>query len=285
MDGSANMAHDALAAVTAGRWMQQFNTAFWSVGYEIRISLVFPVLYWLVFKVRSVVAAPALLLGQLALPFAHPLDRHISSEFAAAVIEFALGILLYRELPRLLSLVHRVSMARRRSLAFAFILLYAVAVPAPDLDAVQRTKPQEAAATQVAATAVTPKLTFRTKLRRALGTEARLLRVQGGMLAAVGVILMAIALPSLRTALQHGWLLRIGALSYSTYLLHGTILFALIRAFYGRVSFPYLLPLYLVLVYLSSEIFHKIVDQPAVLLSRRTEASLLMNSGPINKPA
>lgn len=272
-------------AATSNDWTQQLNTAFWSVGYEIRISLLFPLLYWLVFRVRSVIAAPILLLSQLALPFAHPFDRYIDSDFAAAVIEFALGILLFRELPRLLLLVNRISVARRKLLALAFVLLYAVAVPAPDLNVVQRSTPQEAVATQVAANTLKPKLSFKTKLRRALGTEGRLLRVQCGMLAAAGVILMVIALPSLRSALQQGWLLRIGALSYSTYLLHGTILFALIRAFYGRVSFPYLLAPYLILVYLCSELFHKVVDQPAVLLSRRAEALLLESSIQTKQPA
>ena len=267
-----------LAVMTSGRWMQQFNTAFWSVGYEIRISLLFPLLYWLVFKVRSVIAAPLLLLSQLALPFAHPIDRYISGEFAAAIIEFALGILLFRELPKLLALVNRVPPTRRKVLAAAFVLLYAVAVPAPRLDVVQRSAPQDIVSTQTATSAAKPKLSFRTKLRRALDMEATLLRVQVGMLAAIGVMLMAIALPSLRAILHHPWLLRIGALSYSTYLLHKTVLFALVRAFYGRIPFPYLLAPYLVLVYVLSEVFHKLVDQPAVLLSRKPETLLLKSA-------
>ncbi len=270
--------------MTADHWMQQFNTAFWSVGYEVRISLLFPLLYWLVLRVRSILGVPILLLSQLALPFAHPFDRYIDSGFQAAVIEFALGILLFRELPRLLLVVNRVPPARRKLLALVFILLYAVAVPAPQLDVVQRSGPQEnVPAITTANTTTKQKLSFKTKLRRALVTEARLLRIQCGMVAAVGVMLMAIALPSLRAALQQGWLLRIGALSYSTYLLHGTVLFALIRAFYGRFSFAYLVLPYLVLVYLASEVFHKLIDQPAVLLSRKVEARLLKKATYIEK--
>ncbi len=265
--------HMALStALASDAWMQQFNTAFWSVGYEIRISLLFPLMYWLILRVRSTIALPVVLLSQLALPFAHPLNRHIDSNFLAAVVEFALGILLFRHLPTLLSLVDRIRPVHRQLLALVFVLLYAVAVPAPELKNVQGTESQDAAAAMTAPSPTHPRLSFRIKLRRALLVERRIFRVQCGMLAAVGVIVIAIALPSLRSVLQHAPLLRVGALSYSTYLLHGSVLFALIRAFYGRLPFAYLVVPYLVLVYLASEIFHKLVDQPAIFLSRRAEA-------------
>lgn len=270
--------HMALAtALAQDTWSQQFNTAFWSVGYEIRISLLFPLLYWLVLRVRTAVALPILLLSQLALPFAHPLDRHVDSDFLAAVVEFALGILLFRHLPGLLSQADRIKPLHRRLVGLVFVLLYAVSVPAPDLNVVQGTDAQNSSAAHALPSPLPspgqPRMSFRIKLGRALMMEWRLLRVQGGMLAAAGIILVAISIPSLRTALQHPGLLRIGALSYSTYLLHGTILFTLIRAFYGRLPFLYLLVPYLVLVYVASEVFHKLVDQPSIFLSRRAEGS------------
>lgn len=262
------------SALTRQRWMEQLNTAFWSVAFEIRISMAFPLLYWFVLKVRSRFTVPVLLLGQLALPFAHPLDRYVNGGLLEAVIEFTVGIVLFRQLPKLLAFVSRLKPLHSRLFAGTFMLMYAVAVPAPKLEVVQKAALQESAVPLPVAENSKPIISLKTKLRRVLGTEWHIFRVQLGMLAAAGVMLSAIGLPAVRGALQQTLMLRIGALSYSTYLLHGTVLFALIRAFYGRFPFVYLLVPYLLLVYVVSEVFHALVDQPAVLLSRKVETFL-----------
>jgi peptidoglycan/LPS O-acetylase OafA/YrhL len=86
---------------------------------------------------------------------------------------------------------------------------------------------------------------------------------------AAGLIACAIQAGTLRSMLHHPVLVRLGALSYSTYLMHPTVIFVLIRLFYGRFPFYYLLPVYLAGVYGVSELFHKLVDQPSVMLGRR----------------
>ena len=86
---------------------------------------------------------------------------------------------------------------------------------------------------------------------------------------AAGLIACAIQAGTLRSMLNHPVLVRLGALSYSTYLMHPTVMFVLIRLFYGRFPFYYLLPVYLVGVYTVPELFHKFVDRPSVMLGRR----------------
>ena len=58
---------------------------------------------------------------------------------------------------------------------------------------------------------------------------------------AAGLIACAIQAGTLRSMLNHPVLVRLGALSYSTYLMHPTVMFVLIRLFYGR--FPFYDPL------------------------------------------
>ncbi len=53
------------------------------------------------------------------------------------------------------------------------------------------------------------------------------------------------------------------------YLVHGIVLFALIRLVFGKINFLYIFPIYLLAVYLISEAFHAMVDRPSVFLGRR----------------
>jgi peptidoglycan/LPS O-acetylase OafA/YrhL len=61
----------------------------------------------------------------------------------------------------------------------------------------------------------------------------------------------------------------LGQISYSLYLIHGTILFVLIHTLLGHVQMSRLLPIYLFGTLLVSEIFYRLVERPAMLLGRR----------------
>lgn len=72
----------------------------------------------------------------------------------------------------------------------------------------------------------------------------------------------------MRRFLMRPWMLRLGALSYSTYLIHGTVLFALFHLVWGKLPVIGFIALYFALSYAASELFHWLIDAPAVDLGR-----------------
>ena len=64
----------------------------------------------------------------------------------------------------------------------------------------------------------------------------------------------------------------LGQISYSLYLVHGTILFVLIHTLLGRVPMSILLLIYLSATLLVTEIFHRLIERPTMLLGRRLTA-------------
>jgi peptidoglycan/LPS O-acetylase OafA/YrhL len=86
---------------------------------------------------------------------------------------------------------------------------------------------------------------------------------------AAGILLCCLQLPRLGEALRHPAVLRLGVISYSIYLIHATVLFILIRSFVGEPYFGWLFVLYLGATYLLSELFHRAVEHPCMLLGRK----------------
>ena len=246
------------AALTNMRYAEQFNTAFWSVFLEIQVSLIFPLLFALVKRVPLWVAL-LLLAGLLTLnAFFYGQADSITVQ---TLCSFVIGILAFLYLPRLRQWVA----GQRRA---AGLLLFALAVVgyyygngpilltpvAATARAVQNTIPA------VAQTAASPSV---------LHLILAQCRVLVSNAACVALMVCAIELAWLRQFLRHPVLLRSGALSYSTYLIHGTILFAMLRCFWGRIPVSTFVLLFLVLVYAGSELFHLAVDAPSVELGRR----------------
>ncbi|HEY9137371.1 MAG TPA: acyltransferase family protein, partial [Terriglobus sp.] len=94
-------------------------------------------------------------------------------------------------------------------------------------------------------------------------------------IASLLIMLGAMAQPELRRFLQRPFLLRLGALSYSIYLIHGTVLFAMIRGLWGRIPIAAFVVLYVLLVYAAAELFHLLIDAPALQLGRRVGKSAM----------
>jgi len=219
---------------------EQLNTAIWSLIVEIHISILFPALFWVVRR-----AHPAVLLGIcVAVSAVFPLLPHgiflagltVSPTYVAM---FVVGILLWIHLPEVRDFLAKIG---RKGLGTMFLLAL-----------VCITAPRELNAWSV------------------LPAWRSLPELEDYMIGAGAAGLMACAIEAgrFRSMLLHPVLVRLGALSYSTYLMHPTVLFVLIRLFYGRFPFYYLLPVYLAGVYGVSELFHKFIDQPAVMLGRK----------------
>lgn len=226
--------------LTTTRSTTQLNVAIWSLLYEIRVSMVFPLLLWLVRRVR-----PAILLAVCAvLSGGLPLIRHgnfmmsffISPTYVAL---FACGILLWLHLSEVTSFLARIGRRGRGTI----LLLSLVCLLGPHVLILWSGRP----------------------------APQTVLQLQDYVIGAgaAGIMACAIQPGRFRDFLHSPILVRIGALSYSIYLVHPTVLFVLIRLFYGKFPFYYLWPVYLVGVYIVSEIFHRFVDQPSVMLGRR----------------
>ena len=76
----------------------------------------------------------------------------------------------------------------------------------------------------------------------------------------------------------------LGKISYSLYLVHGTILFVLVHTLLGRIPMVFLLLLYLATTFLVTEIFYRLIERPTMLLGRRlttpTELPEMANVAP-----
>jgi peptidoglycan/LPS O-acetylase OafA/YrhL len=98
-------------------------------------------------------------------------------------------------------------------------------------------------------------------------------------LAAAGLVVAAFSWAPLSAFLVSKPIDWLGTESYSLYLIHGTVLFALVNVL--NLSRPnlFLLPLYLALALVFTHLFYITVERPLVLISRRF-APERMNSTP-----
>jgi len=217
---------------------EQLNVAIWSILLEIRVSVLFPLLFWLARHIASLPLLIGFVLLSSVVQGTEGLRGALMTVIAVSGL-FILGILLHKHLGQ----VARWYAARTAagSLLFLSAALLCFEAIHPVVDAMGLSK---------------------------LTNLDAVSDYFVGM-GAVGVLICAIHNPQFRSMLRHPILLRMGALSYSTYLIHGVVLFALIRLFFGRVPFYYLFPAYLIGVYVVSELFHALVDKPSLLLGRR----------------
>lgn len=220
----------------------QLNTAFWSLVYEARISIIFPALWWIGNRVRSAILLPASFAFTMALAFLsrrlHMPDTCITLLYASF---FLVGILLCKNLDRISAWVQRQSTLSRIAVGVTalacFYLPGAMELPLHPLPV---------------------PITVQTYLRNWLQ-----------LVGAAYFLISAITSTQFRHILHHPALVHLGKISYSLYLVHGTILFTLIRIFYGRVNFAWLAPVYLLGTYLATEAFYFGVEQRSMQIGRR----------------
>ena len=218
----------------------QLNTAFWSLVYEMRISIIYPLLYW----ASKRISAPVLLIGTFMATIAAALcaDKFGSEGFFYDFLYggfFVVGIILQRHIAKLSHWFFVRSKIERG-------LLVALAIACFD-------GPGALPSAKLFGSNLLP-------LYLADWTT---------LVGAVLILLLAINLPTFRRFLHRPFFLRMGVISYSAYLVHATVLFTFIRLCYGHAYFPWLFPLYILLTYLLSEIFHRLFEQPSTALGRK----------------
>jgi peptidoglycan/LPS O-acetylase OafA/YrhL len=225
----------------------QFNTAFWSLVYEMRISLVFPLLALAVLRLRAVwvilsAAALSLAFYPLAILFSSVL--HLSSRDAAInsmlTLHYAAFFLIGSLVAKHLDVINRryaqLSSLQAGSIALVSLVLYGFAN----------------------ASSIVQRFSIPGDLYD-WGTAA----------GAIMLIVFAMNSRPFHSFLTSRTIHHLGQISYSLYLIHGTILFVLIHTLLGRVPTSILLLIYLSVTLLVTEIFYRLIERPTMLLGRR----------------
>lgn len=224
-----------------------YNTAFWSLVQEMRISLVFPVLFWWVTRLGwrwALVVPPVLTVvtGVVLATTGVPEKGMWTLNYTGA---FIYGILLARHKDALELWLGNLGRGAYAVFATVAVLLFLV--------------PDRAS-----------------RMMLGLGPPAVDLIMMWG---AAGIMLLAMSHEHVLRLLRGRWLQRLGRMSYSLYLLHGTVLFTLVYVFGARYGVLVLLTPYILLTLLAGWPMYWLVERPAMMLGRR-----LASGGQTAKP-
>lgn len=216
----------------------QYNLSFWSLIHELRISLLFPLLYAAIRRVRPTVA---LAIAMLSSMFAHErAQQHTKMHdlwvTASYIGIFACGVLIV-ENAEAISRWFR-SLARFKRVLFGLVsfALY--------------------------------------NEGHRLGSARAVWRFQEWSIVAgsAGLIVVAMNSVSAKRFLQTQVPQFLGKISYSLYLTHAAVLFALTAMVWGKTPQPYFVALFVLTALLMATLFHRFVEQPFIRLSRSVTA-------------
>ncbi|MGA2118764.1 MAG: acyltransferase [Bryobacteraceae bacterium] len=224
------------------------NSAFWSLIYEMRISLIFPFLAIAALRFR---AGWMLLFAAMLSLSARPLSYAICLSFG--LDPESLEVFRYAETLQYTGffVVGAVLAKNREVMREWYKKLPGIAVPGLYILAVVLYSH--------------PYHSFD------LGTPVLFPgQLEQWSVAAGAAIVIALALSSkpFQRVLHHGAVAYLGKISYSLYLLHVTVLLTLIYIFHGAVSYK-LLPFYLAGSVGVASMFYYLVEKPSMLLGQR----------------
>jgi peptidoglycan/LPS O-acetylase OafA/YrhL len=208
----------------------RYNTAFWSLVYEMRISIIFPLLFAVADKLRTKYAL-------LAITACTVLGVHAGEHKLLVTFEyigiFLAGILLAKNLDVLNRWYRQLVTVQRASLAFAAFLLYNCGHRIAGIGPLWH-----------------------------FGDMPVVAGAAGFIVIGLNSISAHHALNSLIPAF-------LGRISYSLYLMHGTVLFAMAAMLKDKVSHPVFFLLYLPTAILLSWGFYLAVEKPFMVISRK----------------
>ena len=210
----------------------EYNTAFWSLVYEMRVSLIFPVLAFVTLTAPRWAAFAA-----IACCFVIEntfLNGPPDSHTIFALPAFTAGILLARDHERLIAWMSSLSRTVILAAGSAAYLCYVYGL-------------------------------YIRHLPKPLSYLTEPLILAG----AVFLVLASLSLRMCRNFLHRPTLQWLGHISYSMYLVHGTILFSLVHLFFGKIPLLAILPAFLVLTLLVSRVFYSLIERPSMNLGRR----------------
>jgi peptidoglycan/LPS O-acetylase OafA/YrhL len=207
----------------------QYNIVFWSLVYEMRISIVFPLLFVLVNRLK--LHYTVFLVAALTLVGVEDSGHGDLLTFEYIAI-FMLGVLLAKHLDGLTRLYKSLGRAGKLLLGIAAICLY---------------------------------LGSHSLVR--LGPLWHLGDIPISI-GAAGFMVIGLNSHIARRILNSTAPVFLGRISYSLYLVHGTVLFAMASALKDKVSHPVFFLLYFPIAVLLSWVFYVAVEKPFMLWSR-----------------
>lgn len=222
----------------------QWNTAIWSLVIEMRISIVFPVIAWCTARLHPLLLLALCVPATPALAWVARRSGHgmLCDTLFLGMI-FLVGSVLLRRLDRVRGLLARCTQAQSFAVLVVGLACYewGDCLPLPH--------------TGIAAYA-----------------SDWLLALGGALL-----LLLSLSWEPLRRLLRGRVLLWLGTRSYSIYLLHGTVLFTLIRTHRMQQLHTATLVAYLSIVLTASELFHRMIELPALRMGRRLGTKTVPN--------
>ena len=232
----------------------QFNVVIWSLIYEMRISLIFPLLIALVARCgtkRSLAIAATGSLVALAASNHH--DKMSATYNVMMTLHysafFILGILLATHLDRIGEWFRAASRAKRIAFFAGSFGLYELCGP---LDHIH------------------PRLV------------SFVIGDWGVAVGAIGLIVVGLNSQRVSSLLRSPVPAFLGRISYSLYLIHSLVLMALTFGLRDRVSPTLQLPLYLAVAIASSYLFCRMVEEPFMRLGQRFSKS--RSARPVGEP-
>jgi peptidoglycan/LPS O-acetylase OafA/YrhL len=221
---------------------QRFDTAFWSLVEEMRISIIFPLLFLFArragVRITLFTAAACCLVIHFADPMGPQLRSMINSLQFVAV--FLCGILMALHLDKLAEWYRHLSRVRRVALAASSFLLFELS-----------------------------HLTFLELFRGSWRLQEWHIQDWPLIAGAVGLMLVGLKSRHARRVLNSTVPSFLGRISYSLYLVHGTVLFALAFLLQGRASWATALLIYLPVTLLISTTFCFLIEEPFMRLGRK----------------
>jgi peptidoglycan/LPS O-acetylase OafA/YrhL len=232
----------------------RYNTAFWSLVYEMRISLIFPLVFLVASRLRAFAAFMVIIVctflgvhGSNYEAFGRVTESTlITFEYVGV---FMIGVLMAKHLERLCGWYQGLSQVKRICFATASTLLYL---------GWHVLEPQGA-------------LWHLGDIPVAVGAAGLMLV---GLNSTVAHKILSAPIPTF-----------CGRISYSLYLVHGTVLFALAALLYERVSPPVILAVFVPTALILSWGFYTAVEAPCMRWSRSLGRGMPTIAGPLVIPA
>ncbi len=235
----------------------QYNPIFWSLIYEMRISLIFPFMAvailrmptkWAIFcaLIMSLATKPlAMLFAPVFYIDPEPMTRIASQTFFTLHYTSFLivGAVFSKHLGQIQKTFDQLTSKSRFLLLMAALILY---------DGLNITHSHGPIA------AFDLLLFFHGQLEDWLTCAGALL-----------LIGISLASASSNKVLSHAALRHIGRISYSMYLVHGTILFTMVRLLHRPSTFVVALLVYVPITLGVTEVFYRLVEKPAMDLGHR----------------